>query len=98
MRYTEEEDEIILNCVQRNIGNIKRGCEEASSLINRNSVNIQNHYYTKLKGSNAVFMTVSKNRCLKNSKISTKNNNAIEIKSNSIWKKLINLFKKITLN
>jgi hypothetical protein len=61
MNYTEQEDNIIISCVQSNPSNISAAVEVAANkLINRNAAAISQRYYSKLRHNNLIAVASNK--------------------------------------
>lgn len=96
-RYTNGEDEVIINCVKRNPQNLTEAFKKAERLLETRSFNsISYRWYQKLskeKVNNCFFTIGMKNRN-SNRKVIRKDtyNNTVSI-TETIWKKILNLFK-----
>ena len=90
-RYTVEEDNIIINYIISNPGNIRKACEELAIQLNRSSKGISIRWY-KLshKKLNKSFITFGKNKHACN----RKNVNNLSKHNISLWKMILNLITK----
>ena len=101
LRYTPEEDSIIINCVKESPDNISRGLRKASSMINRPCKAIRQRYYKVLvkanynSKTNAYFMTVGNNQVNVNRKITREGKYATlqNPTSNPLskWRRILNI-------
>lgn len=48
-RFTPEEKQVIVNCVESNPGNLRCAFEVAGVQLNRSAKSIENHYYSLIK-------------------------------------------------
>ena len=90
-RYTVEEDNIIINYIISNPGNITKACDELAIQLNRSNKAISLRWY-KLshKKLNKSFITFGKNKHVCN----RKNVNNLSKHNVSLWKMILNLITK----
>ena len=90
-RYTVEEDNIIINYIISNPGNISKACDELAIQLNRSSRGISIRWY-KLshKKLNKSFITFGKNKHACN----RKNVNNLSKHNVSLWKIILNAITK----
>ena len=90
-KYTVEEDNIIINYIISNPGNITKACDELAIQLNRSSRGISIRWY-KLshKKLNKSFITFGKNKHACN----RKNVNNLSKHNVSLWKMILNLITK----
>ena len=89
--YTTEEDNIIVNYIVSNPGNIHKACDELAIQLNRSSKGISIRWY-KLshKKLNKSFITFGKNKHVCN----RKNVNNLSKHNVSLWKIILNAIIK----
>lgn len=90
-RYNNTEDNIIINYIISNPGNITKACDELAIQLNRSSRGISIRWY-KLshKKLNKSFITFGKNKHACN----RKNVNNLSKHNVSLWKMILNLITK----
>ena len=90
-RYNNIEDNIIINYIISNPGNISKACDELAIQLNRSSRGISIRWY-KLshKKLNKSFITFGKNKHVCN----RKNVNNLSKHNVSLWKMILNLITK----
>ena len=90
-RYSNAEDNIIINYIISNPGNITKACDELAIQLNRSSRGISIRWY-KLshKKLNKSFITFGKNKHVCN----RKNVNNLSKHNVSLWKMILNLITK----
>ena len=90
-RYSNAEDDIIINYIISNPGNITKSCDELAIQLNRSSRGISIRWY-KLshKKLNKSFITFGKNKHACN----RKNVNNLSKHNVSLWKMILNLITK----
>lgn len=90
-RYNNTEDNIIINYIISNPGNISKACDELAIQLNRSSRGISIRWY-KLshKKLNKSFITFGKNKHACN----RKNVNNLSKHNVSLWKMILNLITK----
>ena len=90
-RYNNTEDNIIINYIISNPGNITKACDELAIQLNRSSRGISTRWY-KLshKKLNKSFITFGKNKHACN----RKNVNNLSKHNVSLWKMILNLITK----
>ena len=90
-KYTTEEDNIIINYIISNPGNITKACDELAIQLNRSSRGISVRWY-KLshKKLNKSFITFGKNKHVCN----RKNVNNLSKHNVSLWKIILNAITK----
>ena len=90
-RYSNAEDDIIINYIISNPGNITKACDELAIQLNRSSRGISIRWY-KLshKKLNKSFITFVKNKHVCN----RKNVNNLSKHNVSLWKMILNLITK----
>ena len=90
-RYTAEEDNIIINYIISNPGNIQKACKELGIQLNRSTIAISTRWY-KLshKKLDKSFITFGKNKHVCN----RKNVNNLSKHNVSLWKIILNAITK----
>lgn len=77
IRYTEEEDNIIIQCVSESPNNLERAFRKASTLLNNRSVSsISVRWYLRIRtkpSTKVVFMTLGKDKVNINRKVEREN-------------------------
>ena len=90
-RYTVEEDNIIINYIISNPGNIQKACKELSIQLNRSTIAISTRWYRlSHKKLDKSFITFGKNKHACN----RKNVNNLNKHNISLWKMILNLITK----
>lgn len=82
-RYTKEEDQIIIDCVQNSPNNLRKAFKNAADkLVNRDSKSVSNRWYKTLKKDtkNPVFVVISSKGINANKKNAKSNKNPSKIK------------------
>ena len=86
-RWTNEEEQVLIDQVRQNPGNLARAFRATSDIIGRSSHSIEQRWYTKVRHSETVFMTIGAANMSVNSKV---NNNPQPV-SVPIWRRILNL-------
>lgn len=77
IRYTEEEDNIIIQCVSESPNNLERAFRKASTLLNNRTVtSVSMRWYNRLRNrpsTKVVFMTLGKGKVNINRKVEREN-------------------------
>lgn len=60
-RWTNEEEQVLIDQVRQNPGNLQRAFRAASEITGRGLPAVSYHWYHKVRHSEAIFMTVSSN-------------------------------------
>ena len=86
-RWTNEEEQVLIDQVRQNPDNLARAFRATSEIIGRNPHSIEQRWYTKVRYSETVFMTIGANAMSVNSK----NSDNTQPVSVPIWRRLLNL-------
>lgn len=86
-RWTNEEEQVLIDQVRQNPGNLARAFRATSQIIERDWRSIRQHWYSKVRHSEAVFMTIGANAMSVNSKVSD-NTQPVSV---PIWRRILNL-------
>ena len=90
-RYTAEEDDIIINYIIKNPGNIQKACEELGIQLYRSTTAISTRWYKlSYKKLDKSFITFGKNKHACN----RKNVNNLSKHNVSLWKIILNAITK----
>ena len=93
-KWTIEEDNILVQAVKANPHNLQSTFKRVSELIDRTETAVEMRWYYKLKKTSNCFITVSKNKTLKNGKIVAINTQDKSEKTNkTLWEKIKILLK-----
>lgn len=88
-RWTEEENNILIQAVQANPHNLQEAFRQAETQLNRTKEAIAYRWYYKLKRESICFVTVSSKKKLKNGKLQFKENHSKPTNNNAlIWNKI----------
>lgn len=89
-KWTNEEEQVLISQVRQSPNNLAKAFRATSEIIERSTHCVEQHWYTKTRHSEAIFMTVSANNTIstnqKNVLYST-NDNTHEVVS--IWRRLL---------
>ena len=86
-RWTNEEEQVLIDQVRQNPGNLARAFRATSDVIGRSSHSIEQRWYGKVRHSETVFMTIGTNTMSVNSK----NGNNPQPVRLPIWRRILNL-------
>lgn len=86
-RWSNEEEQVLIDQVRQNPGNLARAFRATSEITGRSSHSIEQRWYTKVRHSETVFMTIGANNMSVNSKV---NSNTRPVKL-SIWRRILKL-------
>lgn len=86
-RWTNEEEQVLIDQVRQNSGNLARAFRATSDIIGRSSHSIEQRWYNKVRHAETVFMTIGAKNMSVNSKISD-NTQPVRL---SIWKRILKL-------
>ena len=86
-RWTNEEEQVLIDQVRINPGNLARAFRATSQIIERDWRSIGQHWYHKVRHSETVFMTIGTNAMSANSK----NSDNTQPVSVPIWRRILNL-------
>ena len=67
-RWTNEEEQVLIDQVRINPGNLARAFRNTSNITGRSPHSIEQRWYTKVRHSETVFMTIGTNAMSVNSK------------------------------
>ena len=100
-RWTSEEDNIIIKCIEEDPSNIVRATRRASLELGRSSGSVRNRWYTVIAPpnrsikDNTVFATIGRNQFNPNRKIYSDNRSNRKqhpiLKEDSLWHRIKNL-------
>lgn len=86
-KWTNEEEQVLIDQVRINPGNLARAFRATSDVIGRSSHSIEQRWYGKVRHSETVFMTIGANNMSVNSKVSD-NTQPVRL---PIWRRILNL-------
>ena len=86
-RWTNEEEQVLIDQVRQNPGNLARAFRATSDVIGRSSHSIEQRWYGKVRHSETVFMTIGTNAMSVNSK----NSDNAQPVSVPIWRRILRL-------
>ena len=86
-RWTNEEDQVLIDQVRQNPSNLARAFRATSDVIGRSSHSIEQRWYGKVRHSETVFMTIGANNMSVNSKVSD-NTQPVRL---PIWRRILRL-------
>ena len=86
-RWTNEEEQVLISQVRQNPGNLARAFRATSDIIGRSSHSCEQRWYTKVRHSETVFMTIGARNMSVNSKVS---NNTQPVRL-PIWRRILKL-------
>lgn len=89
-KWTDEEEQVLISQVRNNPNNLSRAFRATSDVIDRSSHSIEQHWYTKTRHLEPVFMTVGSKTMNVNSKNTVKYNNTERVKL-PIWRRILRL-------
>ena len=91
-RWTNDEEQVIIAKVRRHSNNLQRAFKEAAEEIDRTEGAVEFRWYSKLRSTEVVFMTVSAKRKTVNTKniIQGKQDTSEEVQL-SIWRRILRL-------
>ena len=86
-RWTNEEEQVLIDQVRINPGNLARAFRATSDIIGRSSHSIEQRWYGKVRHSETVFMTIGTNAM----SVNAKNSDNIQPVSVPIWRRILKL-------
>ena len=86
-RWTNEEEQVLIDQVRINPGNLSRAFRNASNITGRSPHSCEQRWYSKVRNSETVFMTIGARNMSVNSKVS---NNPQPVRL-PIWRRILNL-------
>lgn len=86
-RWANEEEQVLIDQVRQNPGNLARAFRATSDVIGRSSHSCEQRWYGKVRHSETVFMTIGARNMSVNSKI---NNNPQPVRL-PIWRRILRL-------
>ena len=86
-RWTNEEEQVLIDQVRINPSNLSRAFRNASNITGRSPHSCEQRWYGKVRYSEAVFMTIGANAMSVNSK----NSDNTQPVSVPIWRRILNL-------
>lgn len=86
-RWTNEEEQVLIDQVRINPSNLARAFRATSDIIGRSSHSIEQRWYGKVRHSETVFMTIGASNMSVNSKV---NNNPQPVRL-PIWRRILSL-------
>ena len=86
-RWTNEEEQVLIDQVRINPSNLSRAFRNASNITGRSPHSCEQRWYTKVRHSETVFMTIGARNMSVNSKV---NNNPQPV-SVPIWRRILKL-------
>lgn len=86
-RWTNEEEQVLIDQVRINPSNLSRAFRNASNIIGRSPHSCEQRWYGRVRHSETVFMTIGARNMSVNSKVS---NNPQPVRL-SIWRRILNL-------
>lgn len=93
-RWTNEEEQVLLSQVRQNPGNLAKAFRATSGVIGRSSHSIEQRWYTKIRHSEAVFMTISANNTISTNQKNVYNSNTDNTQNSpSIWERFLGFLR-----
>lgn len=86
-RWTNEEDQVLIDQVRQNPSNLARAFRATSDIIGRSPHCVKQRWYGKVRHSETVFMTIGTNAMSVNSK----NSDNTQPVSVPIWRRILRL-------
>lgn len=86
-RWTNEEEQVLIDQVRLNPSNLSRAFKNTSNIIGRSPHSCEQRWYTKVRHSETVFMTIGANAMSVNSK----NSDNTQSVSVPIWRRILRL-------
>jgi hypothetical protein len=86
-RWTSEEEQVLIDQLRINPSNLARAFRNTSNITGRSPHSIEQRWYSKVRHSEAVFMTIGARNMSVNSKIS----NSPQPVSVPIWRRILRL-------
>jgi hypothetical protein len=86
-RWTNEEEQVLIDQVRINPSNLTRAFRNASNIIGRSPHSCEQRWYGKVRHSETVFMTIG----ARNMSVNSKNSDNPQPVRLSIWRRILNL-------
>lgn len=86
-RWTNEEEQVLIDQVRINPSNLTRAFRNASNIIGRSPHSCEQRWYGKVRHSEAVFMTIG----ARNMSVNSKNSDNTQPVSVPIWRRILRL-------
>ena len=86
-RWTNEEEQVLIDQVRINSSNLARAFRNTSNITGRSPQSCRQRWYTKVRHSETVFMTIGTNAMSVNSKVSD-NTQPVSV---PIWRRILRL-------
>lgn len=86
-KWTSEEEQVLIDQVRQNPGNLARAFRATSDVIGRSYHSIEQRWYGKVRHSETVFMTIGASNMSVNSKVSD-NPQPVRL---PIWRRILKL-------
>lgn len=93
-RWTNEEEQVLIDQVRINPSNLSRAFRNASNIIGRSPHSCEQRWYGKVRHSEAVFMTISANNTISTNQKNVYNGtNDNTQNSPSIWQRFLGFLR-----
>lgn len=91
-RWTNDEDEVLITQVRSNPNNLAKAFRATSDIVGRSPHCVEQRWYTKIRHTEVIFMTVSSKTKNTNTKVTLENkpNNTEEVQI-PIWRRILRL-------
>lgn len=86
-KWTNEEEQVLIDQVRQNPGNLARAFRATSDVIGRSSHSIEQRWYGKVRHSETVFMTIG----ARNMSVNSKNSDNTQPVRLPIWRRILKL-------
>ena len=86
-RWTNEEEQVLIDQVRINSNNLSRAYKNTSNIIGRSTHSIEQRWYGKVRHSEAVFITIG----ARNMSVNSKNSDNTQPVRLSIWRRILKL-------
>ena len=86
-RWTNEEEQVLIDQVRINPSNLSRAFRNASNITGRSPHSCEQRWYGKVRHSETVFMTIGAN----NMSVNSKNSDNTQPVSVPIWRRILRL-------
>ena len=86
-RWTNEEDQVLIGQVRQYPSNLTRAFRATSEIVGRSALCVRQRWYTKVRHSETVFMTIG----ARNMSVNSKNSDNTQPVRLPIWRRILNL-------
>ena len=93
-RWTNEEEQVLIDQVRQNPGNLQRAFRATSEITDRGLPAVSYRWYHKVKHSETVFMTISTNNTISTNQKNVYNSNTDNTQNSpSIWQRFLGFLR-----